>query len=515
MRSGIVLFFALLAGFGGFVEATSITWNVGGSGNWDTSTANWTGEATVFTNDGTMDVTFNNTAGGTIVISANMNPKSVTVSAGSGTYIFTGGPIITSGSLSKSGGGELRISCSNSFAGGTTVSGGSLNINNNGAIGTNRLTINGGTVANYYSGTGPTLPNNPMIWNGNFNVPDIINSVNFGNGPVTLNNPISIYLARLVVGGPITGPGGLNLFDVSTTYPGGTGLQLDLYGPVTLSSNQTIKLAFAVIYGAIGDNGNGYGLTLTRPFGSQSVNFRGTNTYSGDTAVSSGLLNIGGNLALQNSALVTSLGGFSISVSQPVLGGLKGSTDLTFVFSSGYGSVSALTLNPLTGHTNDYFGAIANGAAGMKLIKTGAGMQILSGINTYTGGTTISNGTLLVNGSVTGDVSVAGGGFGGTGTVYGAVTYSAGAIGVFSNGPAMTITGSLTLNTNIVHVNLPEGLKVGTYPLATFNPSGSSGEFAKMAYIDSGSAVGTPMIVMGSGTVDLKIVGRGFLMTLR
>ena len=76
-----------------------------GGGNWDTTTANWTGDSTTFTDDGTVNVIFDKTNGGTITISAGMSPLSTTVSAASGTYTFSGGPIDGSGSLTKSGGG--------------------------------------------------------------------------------------------------------------------------------------------------------------------------------------------------------------------------------------------------------------------------------------------------------------------------------------------------------------------------------------------------------------------------
>ena len=96
-------------------------------------------------------------------------------------------------------------------------------------------------------------------------------------------------------------------------------------------------------------------------------------------------------LTLQNSAIDTSgAGTITLSVTTPTIGGLIGSTALASVFTTGYSSVTNLTLN--NSGSNSYSGAIANGT--MALTKTGAGTQILSGTNTYTGATTVGAGTL-------------------------------------------------------------------------------------------------------------------------
>jgi autotransporter-associated beta strand protein len=55
--------------------------------------------------------------------------------------------------------------------------------------------------------------------------------------------------------------------------------------------------------------------------------------------------------------------------------------------------------------------------------KSGSGVGVLAGTNTYTGGTSVTGGSLLVNGSVTGAVTVSSGtNLGGSGSIAGAVT---------------------------------------------------------------------------------------------
>ena len=150
------------------------------------------------------------------------------------------------------------------------------------------------------------------------------------------------------------------------------------------------------------------------------------------------------------------------------------------------------------------------------LIKSGAGMLTLGGSNTYSGSTAVSNGTLLVDGMITNSVTAASrAAFGGTGIVRGNVELLPGASAVFTQGAPLTIAGSFKLNNNTVRLILPDGLTNGVYRLANFNASGSSGKFAPMAVIDSGSALGLPTISMGAGTVDLKVVVPGTVIVVR
>ena len=123
-----------------------------------------------------------------------------------------------------------------------------------------------------------------------------------------------------------------------------------------------------------------------------------SNSYTGNTIVNNGTLTLSNNNAIQNSALNTSgTGAVALTVTTPVFGGLVGNTNLASVITSGYGSVTSLTLNPGSGVYDTYAGVISgDGQAPMALIKTGLGTQVLSGTNTYTGVTTISAGALSI-----------------------------------------------------------------------------------------------------------------------
>lgn len=148
---------------------------------------------------------------------------------------------------------------------------------------------------------------------------------------------------------------------------------------------------------------------------------RGITRFSGDTSGFTGRV-------VMNSAT----GVMEIAGVDHTIGSLSSSA-------AGIGTVENNNLTDATltvgadGTTDAVFGGIIqDGAAGgtLSFEKTGSGIQILSGANTYSGTTTVSDGTLLINGDQTaamGDVNVASGGtLGGTGTLGGATTVATG-----------------------------------------------------------------------------------------
>jgi autotransporter-associated beta strand protein len=118
-------------------------------------------------------------------------------------------------------------------------------------------------------------------------------------------------------------------------------------------------------------------------------------------------------------------------------------------FMGGYsGNIGALTTVTIgvAGGGGTFSGTLQDEVSShLGLVKTGAGIEIFSGTNTYTGGTTVNAGTLDINGNNGPSyVVVTGGTLGGTGTIAGPV--SIGPAGTLSPGAPL---GTLTINNNL------------------------------------------------------------------
>jgi len=273
-----------------------------------------------------------------------------------------------------------------------TISGGSVNWTTSKALsegGTGRIVLNSGTF---------TRPGAFDLSGNNYNTSSTsggLNTVSFHGGLFSVN--------AFTYNDAITGRTGLIELD------GGT---LQARSSSTVFIPAAANLTVAVKEGGAIIDTNGYNDTIAEPLlhggiaaldggliktGSGTLTLSGTSTFTGPTTAASGSLALANNLALQNSAINTDgAGSLALSVPAPTFGGLIGSTSLASKITSGYSSVTALTLNPSSGVTNNYSGAIADGAAGMTLNKTGTGTQVFSGVNTYTGATTVNAGTLFL-----------------------------------------------------------------------------------------------------------------------
>ena len=392
---------------------TGLNWNTG-SANSTGGTAWTSGDNAFFTANSTPQ--FQSTAVGNVTVSAN---QTVTVTSnntltlgGVRTFDIGAGAILTWTSQGQS------VAASNEGAGVIKNGAGTLN-------------WGAGTASVRYNG-GFTINNGAVIASG---------ANSFTSGTLTLN------------GGTIESSGGISFAPANVVIGGdfsftGTGSSTSLNAPVSLgTATRAVTVASGISRNFSQTVSGTGGLTKS---GSGSLGLNAANTFTGDTTVSGGNLTLSNNLALQNSALNTSGSGtitLSPGTTTPTLGGLKGSKNITSVITSGYTSVTSLTLNSGTATSNTYSGVISNGAAGMSLTKTGDGTQTLSGANTYTGGTTISQGTLLVTntaGSATGSGAVtveSGGILGGTGQITSATTVT----GTLMAGNGSNATGTLTL----------------------------------------------------------------------
>jgi autotransporter-associated beta strand protein len=305
------------------------------------------------------------------------------------------GIIDTIGILTKQGAGTLTLTGANTYTSAVSVAAGVLNLQNSAATGTTAggVAVVSGAALQLQGGIAVGEPLN-LIGTGVSNDGALRNI----SGDNTWGGLISISVASR-----FQSDAGTLILDV----PSGNAIAgIGVAGsgtnnaPMTFGGAGNITVADPI---SSGTTGNG---TLTKE-GTGTLTLQGTNIYSGRTVVAGGLISVENALALQRSPLDTTTSvagdatnGLKTNTTALTIGGLIGDKNLADVFtttSGGYGSVAALTLNPALARS--YSGIIADGAAGMTLTKSGAGVQTISGALNHTGATSITGGTLKLDGS--------------------------------------------------------------------------------------------------------------------
>jgi fibronectin-binding autotransporter adhesin len=361
--------------------------------------------------------------------SVALGSNTLTVGAGNASSTFGGSITGVGGSLVKIGTGALTLNGSNSFTGGITIRAGSVTANGylNGGntygsggqntLGTGTITLGdstGGSAAATLNVGG--LANSTMTYT-NALVLAGTNALTLtkssGNTTIGFNGNIS-GTNNLTV----TGPGGGWYLNGNMNFTGNltasgvhsfTGTVANVGNVTFTGANSTFQLGTINNSGTFtltnpsgvtttlqGLGANVTALIFTGQAGSGAFQLSGANAFAGNTLLNSGTLQIMTDTALQMSGIDTSGAGVINATSRttPTFGGLIGSKDITSVITTGYGSITALTLNPQSGRSYTYSGNIGNGAANMTLTKSGPGTQVLSGSNSYSGATTVSAGLL-------------------------------------------------------------------------------------------------------------------------
>ncbi len=131
--------------------------------------------------------------------------STITLTTGGGNVTLGGAISGTGGGLTTAGAGTLTLGGANTYTGNTTVAAGTqLNINSTSAIGTGALTISGGTLDNT-SGSAKTLTTNNLgNWNGDFTFTGS-NNLALGTGAITLGGTagqrtVTVTAGQLTVG---------------------------------------------------------------------------------------------------------------------------------------------------------------------------------------------------------------------------------------------------------------------------------------------------------------------------
>jgi len=356
--------------------------------------------------------------GGIISAASNVNSTLTLGGNNAGTNKVSGAIVDGSGTTALSvSSGKWTIAGNNTFSGGMSISGASTTVTLSGSnANAGGTTLSGATVyvTNDYafgnSGRTLTVTASATINNGDSKLHTLANNIALNSGTLTLST--SNISSPLSITGPISG--------------GGVILK---YGP-----------------GA---------LTLS-----------GSNSYSGNTILQDGILQIGSDYALGSGTLAyTPASGklptiqssdanartianaltFSGASGKTFAFGAAGTGDLTFTNTGAAalptGSGTFQIVNNVT-FANSFTGS------GNALVKTGAGTMILTGTSTYTGTTGVNAGTLKVNGALGNTAVTVGNGatLGGSGSIAGTVTVNSGGILAPGNSPGTLSTGAMTLN---------------------------------------------------------------------
>ncbi len=332
----------------------------------------------------------------------------------------------------KNGAGVETLSGPNTYTGGTTIAAGTLQVGANntlpiggmvafgdashsGTLDLNAFSqqVGGLALGAGASWTGQTITNNAMgtgtlVYNGG--------TSSFGG--VVQGGGTGRVTALTVSGGSLTIGGGPTGVSVNNTYSGPTTINAGGTLVAYTNSGGTGGYDFATIPAASTISLGGGTLEFDVE-GNADPWFKGTITGSGTTWITGAAgryFNIGGatgfaNRLSANSDLQLDIG-LNLFGNAQTIGALNGAGTIN---NNSVGNVT-LTVGA-NGNAGMFSGVITDdGTHTVSLAKSGAGVQILSGANTYAGTTTINAGTLRVSGAanvlpIAGSVVTAGGTF--------------------------------------------------------------------------------------------------------
>jgi fibronectin-binding autotransporter adhesin len=335
------------------------------------------------------------------------------VTGNAGPDLIVSLPMVSSGNafsgafnLVKTGAGTMLLTASNTYTGSTTIGAGTLQLGT-GAAGRD------GSV------TGAIINNSALVFNLNGNqtvgyaVSGAGNVTKAGSGMLTLTGVNTFSGTTTISAGTLEAIKAASLPRYGTagkvTIAGGAVLAVQVGDGVTgWNSPQIDSLRTGATWtdntaclGIDTTNANfTYGSNITQSlaltkFGNNTLTLAGVNTYTGDTTISSGILNLGDPLAAQNSTINVSAGGalwFAAGITSPALGGLTGAGSVALRTSASL----PVTLNVgRNGRSTTYSGGLS-GAGG--LTKLGAGILTLTASESYSGPTIINGGMLRLRG---------------------------------------------------------------------------------------------------------------------
>ncbi len=341
--------------------------------------------------------------------------------------------VISSGSngkIVKSGTGTQALCGANTYSGGTTVSGGTLVIGNTSALGSDGLTVSGGTldlngqylIVPSLSGSSGYIGNNSTSSNG---VLQVNGSSSYFGGVIedaidingTKTTSLFVHSGTLTLTGENTYTGGtyigastliinkdsalgkvpdnpqtnnISFWESTSTIQPSANLTLNVNRGIDIISNSPATFNIPPNYSMTVDgdiSGNG---SIVKT-GSGTLTISGNNTYSGDTEMNGGMLSVTGFSNLGNGGANNGLS-FSGGTLQ-VTGSGTITLNKTTTINSGGGTFDISGASTIVSNEGVISGP--QGTIGGNLTKTGAGTLILGGNNIYSD-TAINGGILSI-----------------------------------------------------------------------------------------------------------------------
>ncbi len=302
-----------------------------------------------------------------------------------------------SGSLVKTGTGELTLSGDNSYSGGTTIIGGTLTADHADSLGTGAVANSGvlqvgeGELENTLSGSGSLVKTgtgeleNTLSGSGSL--------VKTGTGELTLS--------------------GDNTYSGGTTITGGTltADHADSLGTGAIANSGVLQVGEGELKNTLSGSGS---LVKT---GTGELTLNGDNDYSGGTTIDDGVLiadnadSLGTGAVANNGVLQVGEGELKNTLSGTGSLVKIGTGELTLNGDNDYSGGTTISDGTLIANHADSLGTGAIDNSGVlqvgegelentlfgsgSLVKTGTGELTLSGDNSYSGATTITDGTLI------------------------------------------------------------------------------------------------------------------------
>lgn len=422
---------------------------------------------------GVIAATGGTSTGDTISVPVLLGVNEGVVHTGTGTATLSGAITGTAG-VTVGGSGTLALSGLNAYTGTTTLNSGTLAIGQAAALPTaSPLALTGGTLQAADGFAGPS----PL---------SLGNAVTFTNSVVTFGGAVPIDFTG--------GTCGAN----TTTLTGTTNVLSVAPGSQATVANQVTGA------GALTKLGGGT-LTLSNQYGAPS-------TYTGQTTVAAGALNVQSGTALGSSSNVAVVSGAALQLQAlPTLSGFAMGRPL-FLYGSGVGGNGAIEnvfgFNTFAGTTVNAPATIgvdagvltqatAMGGPG-DITKAGGGMLVLNQANSFLGQLTLNNGVVQVTAQTFALGAVAGG-----------VVVNPGSTLLINNGGGQFTADTITLNgTGYAGFNLAGALvftQGTTYDgNIVVNPGSSFGVAAGAAATLGGIVSGAGALTkVGAGTLTL------------